>query len=334
MDFNEKTDSSPSKSSHFQPNDYSAKQKLADDKENHKITCKAVRALQDRQILYRAGELAKDLWMLYCRQTWQSIIEDVREIEYGEIEWSDLGIVYAGKYWEVYRSDRGKKTQDFFLPFPVGKFPNVQQQEALLTQSQCRRVRYVAPEIVKIREMELRIKNQDLMLVHTQADKGWETPPARHRVLKITLPNKDSYALDFTAPQYGWHGSAVMPWTTIEKERLGSVLQDRDVGWTMTECLDEAYAGGLKDRGFATTCLHLQKCFHSGLAAWQQQNTSFQELLACSEEGFWNKKNDLLTFMERGACPKKLLGSTTRSGCIWREVSSIRSKGIDIVIGD
>ncbi|KAL8869826.1 MAG: hypothetical protein Q9174_003973, partial [Haloplaca sp. 1 TL-2023] len=116
---------------------------------SHKIKCKAVRAARDRQILYRAGEIAQALWMLYCRKTWDSVIDSVKKMDYGEFEWSDLGIVYTGQIWQIHPGDRAAETRDYFLPFPVEKFPSVQQQEALLTQSRYRRALYVVPEILK-----------------------------------------------------------------------------------------------------------------------------------------------------------------------------------------
>ena len=90
-----------------------------------------------------------------------------------------------------------------------------------------------------------------------------------------------------------------MPWTTFEKERLKSVLQERDFGWTIKECLDEAYGAGPENQALAMALLQVQKCFNDGLATWQQQNVSFQEFLACSGEDIRNKKNVLLTFMAR-----------------------------------
>ncbi|KAL8865250.1 MAG: hypothetical protein Q9174_006988, partial [Haloplaca sp. 1 TL-2023] len=150
---------------------------------------------------------------------------------------------------------------------------------------------------------------QKLMLVNVQSNNSWATPPARHRVLKITLPNEDSYAFDFPGAQYGWYGPAVVPWAMFEKERLASVLEDREFGWTLKDSLD-AFDAGSEDKEISMVLVSLQKCFIDGIATWQQQNSSFQELVACSEEDYRNKEKRLLHFMEK--CMSKDVASMNK----------------------
>ncbi|KAL8866254.1 MAG: hypothetical protein Q9174_006410 [Haloplaca sp. 1 TL-2023] len=245
---------------------------------SHKVKCKAARAARDRHILHRAGELAQALWMLFCRKTWQWVVEDVEE-DFGPIEWIDLDILYYGKYWDVCHGRRTAKTKNYFLDFPVEKFPDVQQQEALLTQSRCKHALCVMDNIVK----------------NMLKDKTRAPIPAHHLVFKIILPNKDSYAFDFTAPQYGWYGPTTLPWSTFEEERLDFVKNDAEHGWSTTEFLKEAS----EETQYAFILLELRQSFNDSLAIWQQQHGSFQELLGLSQEEFCNKKTAVLTYMEK-----------------------------------
>ncbi|KAL8975961.1 MAG: hypothetical protein Q9205_007944, partial [Flavoplaca limonia] len=74
---------------------------------SHKIKCKAAK---DRRILYRAGDIAQRLFIVFCQASWCS---------------------------------------DFLLDFPVQLFPNVHDQEAILTQGACRAAMYKSETLIK-----------------------------------------------------------------------------------------------------------------------------------------------------------------------------------------
>lgn len=111
----------------------------------HKPKC---RASKDRQNLYRAGGLAQRLWLLFCKKTWQWVIDEVEVIDLGLIKWEDIGRIYFGEYWEVRHGRRTPSMKNYLLPFPIERFPDVGQQEALLTQSRCRDALFIMDDII------------------------------------------------------------------------------------------------------------------------------------------------------------------------------------------
>lgn len=137
------------------------------------------------------------------------------------------------------------------------------------------------------------------MLIHVRPDGTRAEIPAQHLVFKITLPNKESHALDFTAAQYGWYGPAMIPWAIFEEQRLDTVLDTRGFGAMTKDFLAEARESKSTENHFAKVLEILKKRFKDGLAEWQQQNLSFQALLKCSEEDFAKKQSLLFTFMDR-----------------------------------
>ncbi len=60
-----------------------------------------------------------------------------------------------------------------------------------------------------IEEVSVRIKNPRLIIIEQKSNALRMS--SLHNVLRITLLNKEVYAFDMTAAQYGWHDSAVMP---------------------------------------------------------------------------------------------------------------------------
>ncbi|KAL8993935.1 MAG: hypothetical protein Q9169_005970 [Polycauliona sp. 2 TL-2023] len=143
-------------------------------------------------------------------------------------------------------------------------------------------------------ELEIRFKNPGMMLLHVRPDGSIANTPERHSIFKITLPNKESYALDLTAPQYGWYGPAIIPWATFEAERLDTISSTHDLG-AMTKY---ALSGGWGS-GTPTVLKVLKDALGRHLATWQQHNQSFQGLLGCSEEDLTKNQSRLLSFVDQ-----------------------------------
>ncbi|KAL8869228.1 MAG: hypothetical protein Q9198_007942, partial [Flavoplaca austrocitrina] len=115
---------------------------------NHKTKCKAGR---DYQVLDRAWETAQKMWMVLCKKTWSWVIDQVKITERAVLIFDDLESVktYMGPRWEIIHKRRGPRMKDYFLPFPVDQFPDVDQQEALLNHSRCGHALFLMDDLVK-----------------------------------------------------------------------------------------------------------------------------------------------------------------------------------------
>lgn len=83
---------------------------------SHKVTCKAV---QERKILYRAGDIAQLLFYMYR--------EIVFDILITKVEKTDRKVLlYEGEYKE-----------NCFVPFPTALFPEEREKQAVLTYLAC-----------------------------------------------------------------------------------------------------------------------------------------------------------------------------------------------------
>ncbi len=83
----------------------------------HKTQCKAAQA---RQLLYRAGALAQQIFYLYTKTTFM---------------WSPGRIQKIGTTWLIHSKDYTGKSQ--LIPFPYEIVPDARDQEALLTYQSC-----------------------------------------------------------------------------------------------------------------------------------------------------------------------------------------------------
>lgn len=149
----------------------------------------------------------------------------------------------------------------------------------------------------EIQEVSVRIKNTRLRVVR------WErlVPliPDVHDVLRVALPNHETYALDLTGAQYGWHDSAVMPWEIFMEQRAKEIEGTRFFGKTTRVLRAEAEAAASNYVRLHRVWLeHMLKAFNNDLTDWQQDNVSFKILLRCSEEEFQRRLSSLMAFME------------------------------------
>ncbi len=96
---------------------------------NHKIVCKA---LQQRKILYRAGETAQLLFYTYREIVFDKLIVKV-ERKGNEIS------LYEGEYED-----------DCFIPFPAALFPDEREKQAVLTYLACGDALGYLHEVLKI----------------------------------------------------------------------------------------------------------------------------------------------------------------------------------------
>ncbi|KAL8833705.1 MAG: hypothetical protein Q9176_007861 [Flavoplaca citrina] len=293
---------------------------------NHKIKCNAAR---DRRVLDRARETAQKMWMVLCKKTWSWVIDQVKITERAVLIFDDLESVktYMGPRWEVFHKRRRPRLKDYFLPFPVDQFPDLHQQEALLNHSRCGHALFLTDDLVKellkgidfkITEVDIRVKDPVMMLVHVRPDGTWASMPSQHQVFKITLPNQESLVLDLTGAQFGWHYNGLMARTTFIKERSETIMRIRDCGAMTKENLAEADSHGPHKVTYPGLLGSIKDSINQALSKWQRKNLSFKDMLRCSDEDFQSKQAQLLSFMEE--CVSKEVAKVNKMliGVGWR----------------
>lgn len=83
----------------------------------HKADCKVAK---DRRTLYRAGDIAQDLFFIFQRNTWMWPIQRVEK---------------KGTDWLIIDGDRVAKS--IVVPFPASVFPDTRDQRAISSCNSC-----------------------------------------------------------------------------------------------------------------------------------------------------------------------------------------------------
>lgn len=91
----------------------------------HKPECTAS---QNRRAVYRAGHIVQALHSTFRRNTWSWSISKVKRDR----------LVGIGETWRVFDVEHPGNEVSYFLPFPEHLFPKLQDQEAVLSHSDCR----------------------------------------------------------------------------------------------------------------------------------------------------------------------------------------------------
>ncbi|KAI4087482.1 MAG: hypothetical protein LQ339_008890 [Xanthoria mediterranea] len=245
----------------------------------------------------------------HSKKTWSWVIDQVKITELAVLIFDDLETVktYMGPRWEVLHKHRGPRLKDYFLPFPADQFPDMHQQEALLNHSRCGHALFLMDDLVKellkgidvkITEVDIRVKDPVMMLVHVRPDGTWASIPSQHQVFKIALPNQEILVLDLTGAQFGWHYNGLMAWSTFIKERSETIMRIRDCGAMTKENLAEADSHGPHKVTYPGLLGSMKDSINQALSKWQRKNLSFGDLLRCSEDEFTSRQGQLVEFME------------------------------------
>ncbi|KAL8682362.1 MAG: hypothetical protein Q9186_001552 [Xanthomendoza sp. 1 TL-2023] len=271
----------------------------------HKIQCKVSK---NRRTLYRAGDTAQKLFLLYSRNFWTWPIDRV-EKGVGLMHSVDVGQSHAGGIWKIFDGQRRpQQAKHYYFPFPKDSFPDAELQEAVLSMGCCSLAIHLMDNLlgsmlkdidVEVREIETRVKNRCVLLQRVQQGNP-VFASARHNVFQISLSNKETYVIDLTAAQYGWQGPAVLPWPVFEAERMDTILEVYEMGGT-SKALRATIAKAGKDGEWYQDAMDSAKeAFDHYLREWQRQHISFQTLVKCSEEDFRDKQSKLFDFMDEG----------------------------------
>ena len=151
--------------------------------------------------------------------------------------------------------------------------------------------------IVRVENPQLSIK-RPLGLLIDEGKKVFGIRMPLHNVLRVTLTNGEVYALDLTGPQFGWHGSTVMPWSAFSKNRVDIVKEVRHFGKTARIIKEEAQVAGVAQVNMhdinEQMAIRLDHC----LKHWQKDNVSLKAMLRCSEEEFRPKQDSMFEHVE------------------------------------
>lgn len=115
------------------------------DWEVHKPKCKASR---DRQVLFRAGDIAQRLLIIFLRNKCRSVYSNV-VMDIGRIHWQDIGRLYVGKMWRVHYGTRTPDMTNYLIPFEIEPALPMHSQESILTKEECRTAMFVADHLIK-----------------------------------------------------------------------------------------------------------------------------------------------------------------------------------------
>ncbi|KAL8662127.1 MAG: hypothetical protein Q9168_008305 [Polycauliona sp. 1 TL-2023] len=289
----------------------------------HKIVCKAAK---DRRILYRAGEICRRLFLTFEKNMYMHPIQRV-EIGHGNIKWVDLGRSYSGELWRILLRDRKTGEEGFLIRFPSEEIPVLKLQEAILTHEACHTSLFLAEIILKdlmkgssqissvdqmievanwkkdmvigVTEICVRIKNPRIMITRQHAVTQEKIcPSARHELFLFTMSNGERFVMDLTAAQFGWYGSATMPWDTFVKERLDILLESSELGTANRTLLEQLQSiKGLEQHHHALE--YMKQVFDLHCAYWQSSNISFKALVRCSEPDFIVNQGNLYNSMDK-----------------------------------
>lgn len=91
----------------------------------HKSACEACK---DRQAVHRAGHIAQRLNYTFRRNTWLWAIKRAERIRLGT----------TGIAWQLFDGEHPENDMGYFLPFPNDMFPDLKDQEAILSHGGCR----------------------------------------------------------------------------------------------------------------------------------------------------------------------------------------------------
>lgn len=141
----------------------------------------------------------------------------------------------------------------------------------------------------------------------------------RHNVLRVTLKNGETYALDMMGAQYGWYGSVVMPWSLFCDERVEVIKEVRKFGQTAQVLKAQAQAAGVPLSLVHQITEGVEEGFTHHMREWQRSTMSFKAMLRLSEEDFRMKQDSLIKFMEEAMSAYKALSIKWNCFNIWKD---------------
>ncbi len=119
-----------------------------------------------------------------------------------------------------------------------------------------------------------------------------------HSILQITLKNFESFAIDITGVQYGYHDS-VIPWDIYRKSRIQEVREVRP----LRRLADDQRQ--IDDDGFSESSgvYHFVALFLEAVKDWEANNLPLQYILkggrTWEEVEYLQRRGELVEFIDR-----------------------------------
>ncbi|KAL8995465.1 MAG: hypothetical protein Q9169_004806 [Polycauliona sp. 2 TL-2023] len=249
---------------------------------SHKSECKSS---QQRRAVYRAATVIQKLSFIYRRQTWSWPISKVERRNVDGI----------GDVWQIYDAEPPGSEAGYFLPFPEDLFPRVQDQEAILSESNCRNA--LADMDILINDLLKVMKHQKHLPMEPSCNR-------QHDILRLALKIKEVYALDITGAQYWWPASPIVPWDHFMSEKVEHIKAVCKSGKAAKDLRDEASAASDRSsQNHHQIMGEMRQCFYIFLQRWQDQQgikgLSLKDMLMLPEEKYKLKQESLLQFMDK-----------------------------------
>lgn len=118
----------------------------------------------------------------------------------------------------------------------------------------------------------------------------------QHSIVKVTLKNGETYAIDITGPQYG-HYDPVVPWDIYAESRVKEVVMACPLG----DVEESQKVAGSKAGGVGphkTYEEQFAEVFVAAAKSWQVRNGSLDGIMKMREETFKKKQADLVDFID------------------------------------
>ncbi|KAI1259320.1 hypothetical protein F5Y18DRAFT_313088 [Xylariaceae sp. FL1019] len=188
---------------------YCNKTCLEQHRESHKALCNA------RNILHRTICLLDKMFFAVISATYSHPLAHVFEKN---------GILYPlHDVWEQH----GMTGRCIFWPFPKHLTPSDDIHRALLFWSEAEDINLSFAPMAKgllkqscksIKQVSMSLKNIKRPICYIAQGLAISNVLLTHTVLQVTLPGNEKYAIDMTAPQFGWK-ETVAPWSTWSQLR-------------------------------------------------------------------------------------------------------------------
>lgn len=253
----------------------------------HKTEC------NDRWALFRAVETAFQLFITLCHANYILTVERLEK---------------KGSVWNTYPLKKRPGTS-LLVPFPEDAIPSLDDQAAILCDRKCLShladlhilFKALLTDItMSIEEVEFWRKNTALKIRHLYEHGAvWDMTEYKHWVLRVTLKNKEAYAIDITGAQSGWK-ERILPWNYYVQQRV------RNYGGKAVNMLPFGHCVGLKKEKFEKRGqVHnyilderFNEALNIGFKQWAIENKiNLADLHRLPDSKFIEEQSDFLQYM-------------------------------------
>ncbi|MCJ1243797.1 hypothetical protein MMC30_000994 [Trapelia coarctata] len=256
--------------------------------------------------LYRAAETIQKGFYIFREKTFDKLIIKVEE--------KDGMLLLTEGYYDI---------DDVLVPFPDELVKNERDRQAVLTHLTCADALGWMHDFMRLilkgfhahlEEAGVKSKNfrrSTKIVSPTDSGRGIDSRSYAHAILKVTIPDRGSYALDIASAQCGYHGP-IYPWAEYMKNRVESVVAWSHFGW-QKQSFEKAllkdehlnpWTSGTKVVGIPTAMfkhsMEFMRGFNTAVQEWLEKEgwTDFDKMLRMAPTDFEEKQSALLKDIE------------------------------------